>query len=237
MSEIKIHKKIRYWYGFGNPNRLALWVHILINASQEEKDYVFCGKRIVLRRGQFITGRKRLATDVGISESYVEKLLTEFEAQGMLEQQKSHRSRLITVTCYDDYQTSDTKKKVSSGSPASSLSRALRKRFEEIWAQYPKKAGKPQAYEYFKKSVKTDKDWQEINRALANYKAVLEREAFRHPKDGQGWFNPTFWKGFVDISDPDPREDFKQFCKERSNSGTVVGISTEVPGDVSHGHI
>jgi hypothetical protein len=72
--------------------------------------------------------------------------------------------------------------------------------FDFIWDQYPKKKGKPRAIEYFNKSVQTDQDYEDIQKALNNY-LKSERVTNGYVKDGQGWFNPTEWRGWIDFSD------------------------------------
>jgi hypothetical protein len=48
--------------------------------------------------------------------------------------------------------------------------------FEDLWNQYPKKEGKQKAEEYFKRSVKTQTDLDNIFKAIENYKLKIEKE-------------------------------------------------------------
>lgn len=107
---IKLHRDIVDWYGFSNSKRVHLWITLLVRASYKQKNFFFNGQIVDLQEGQFITGRQKLSQITGISESYVEKLLSEFESLGQIRQQKSNRNRLITIVKWNDYQVSDNGK-------------------------------------------------------------------------------------------------------------------------------
>lgn len=104
---IKLWRKFEDWYGSDNPNRLALWVWLLSLATHKPQSKLFQKGIITIKEGQFLTGRKFLSMKTGISESYIESLLKEFEKQGMLRQQKTTKNRLITILNWNIYQSYD----------------------------------------------------------------------------------------------------------------------------------
>ena len=53
---------------YGNPKYVALWVHILLNANHKENKMLWNNEVVVIKEGQFITGRKELSKETGISE-------------------------------------------------------------------------------------------------------------------------------------------------------------------------
>lgn len=67
--------------------------------------------------------------------------------------------------------------------------------FEYLWKDYPNKDGKKQALKSFQSSVKTKADFDDIKKALANYKAHLKTETWKRPKNGSTWFNN--WRDWV----------------------------------------
>lgn len=71
--------------------------------------------------------------------------------------------------------------------------------FEDIWKRYPNKDGRKDADRHFKATVKTAKDWTDINKALSNYLSHLQKETWKSPKNGSTWFNN--WKDWIDFSD------------------------------------
>lgn len=84
---------------------LAVWVWLLLNATHREHDSLFKGEKVTLHSGQLITGRIKVAQELKISESKVERILKTFESEHQIEQQKSNKNRLITVVNWDKYQT------------------------------------------------------------------------------------------------------------------------------------
>lgn len=101
---VKVWRKTKDWYARSNPLRFSLWVNLLLEANHKSTRMLFKGKPITVNAGQLVTGRKYLSQITGISESYVEILLKEFEGEGMIIQQKSNKSRLITIVNHERYQ-------------------------------------------------------------------------------------------------------------------------------------
>lgn len=73
------------------------------------------------------------------------------------------------------------------------------KAFEEIWSQYPNKAGKTKAQEKFARSVKTVGDLEDIRKALGAYLKHLQVNTWKQAQDGKTWFNS--WRDWVDFKD------------------------------------
>jgi len=93
------------WYS--KPEFLALWVHILMKANHNEREFWFNGQNVKVKRGQFVTGRNKLSQETGISPSKVERILKVFKSEQQIEQQTNNHNRLITVVCYDQFQKSE----------------------------------------------------------------------------------------------------------------------------------
>lgn len=86
------------------PLYLSLWVILLLKANYDDNSFILGGKKQKCVRGQFLTGRKQLSIESGISESQVERILTYFENEQQIEQQKTNKFRLILIKNYDKYQ-------------------------------------------------------------------------------------------------------------------------------------
>lgn len=106
---IKLHRKL-----LDNPiimkdsDHLAVWMYLLLNATHAEYPALFRGKRIMLKPGQLITGRKSIAESLkSVSESKVTRVLKLFESEHQIEQQTSNKNRLISIVNWDFYQASE----------------------------------------------------------------------------------------------------------------------------------
>lgn len=102
---IKIWRKIEDSFLMSDPDALWLWIRLLLKANHKPKDFLFNGKVLTLNRGQLLTGRKSLVDKHKISESKVYRLLKTFESEHLIEQQKTNLYSIITIVCYDDYQS------------------------------------------------------------------------------------------------------------------------------------
>lgn len=102
---IKLHRSIIKKAYFKDPDKLALWILLLIKANHFEREEMLGGKKIVCQPGQFTTGRKQLAELVGFSENKIERHLTYFEkTEQQIRQQKTNKNRLISVVNWSEYQ-------------------------------------------------------------------------------------------------------------------------------------
>lgn len=105
---VKLHRKM-----LDNPiimkdaEHLAVWMYLLLNATHSEYPALFKGKKITLRPGQLITGRKSIAGVLDVSESKVTRILNAFESEQQIEQQTSNQNSLITILNWNRYQESE----------------------------------------------------------------------------------------------------------------------------------
>lgn len=102
---IKLHRKI-----LDNPiifkdkDYLAVWIYLLLNATHKEIPALFKGKKIILQKGQLITGRKSMSNQLKISESKIYRIINDFKSEQQIEQQTSNQNSLITILNWDKYQ-------------------------------------------------------------------------------------------------------------------------------------
>lgn len=101
---IKLYRKIKEKAWYQKSAYVHLWLHLLIRAEHEEKEFLWNGQTQLTKRGQFLTGRNKLSEETGIKPSTIEDILTFFEKDGQIRQQKNNKFRLIQVLNYEDYQ-------------------------------------------------------------------------------------------------------------------------------------
>lgn len=105
---IKLHRKM-----LDNPvvmkdaEHFEVWVYLLLKASHAEYPVIFGGEKMALQPGQLITGRKKISSDTGISESKVFRILKSLKNEHQIEQQVSNKNSLISIINWDEYQNSE----------------------------------------------------------------------------------------------------------------------------------
>jgi hypothetical protein len=110
---IKLHRRIVGKAFYKKPYYLALWVHLLLSANHAESEFMWNGSLLKVQKGQFVTGRKQLSEDTGIPETTIERILSFFEKDRQIGQQKTSKYRLITIYKWDQYQMLDNKRTTS----------------------------------------------------------------------------------------------------------------------------
>ena len=105
---IKIHRKIKSKGYYNKSEYIHLWIHLLLEANHEEKEFMWNKKLIKIKPGQFITGLRVLQAETGIHRSSVDRILKLFENETQIEQQITTKFRLITIKNWEQYQKVET---------------------------------------------------------------------------------------------------------------------------------
>lgn len=100
---IKLYRKFKENIFYKNSEAVHLWLHLLFSASFEDSIFYYKNTKIERKKGQLITGRKKLSQETGIGESTVFRLLKLFESEHQIEQQKTNKYTIITILSYDKY--------------------------------------------------------------------------------------------------------------------------------------
>ena len=103
MGYIKLHRNIREWGWYDDPNTLALWIHLLVEANW--KDGEWHGETV--RRGQMITSVAKLAASTNLSIKQVRICLERLENGGEIVKEGANKWTKITVCKYEVYQCED----------------------------------------------------------------------------------------------------------------------------------
>jgi hypothetical protein len=101
---IKIHRSLVKKGYYKDSHYVHLWIHLIMKATYQEKEYLFNGKIHMLKPGQFITGRNTLSAETGINRSKIERMLKTFENEQQIEQQMTTKFRIISILSWDKYQ-------------------------------------------------------------------------------------------------------------------------------------
>lgn len=105
---VYLHKKmLRNPVVFKDAEHVAVWTWLLLNAKHENFDAMFAGERIIVHAGQIITSRAKMAANLCINASKIERVLGELQNEQQIEQLMWTKNRLITVKNWDKYQFSE----------------------------------------------------------------------------------------------------------------------------------
>jgi hypothetical protein len=97
---IKLYRKMTEWEWYRETNVMALFIHILLLANWEDKQWQ--GKTI--KRGSFITSNEHLALESGLTIQQTRTVIDKLIGTGEINKQTTNKYTLITVNNYNDYQ-------------------------------------------------------------------------------------------------------------------------------------
>ncbi len=97
---IKIKRDILEWGWYQDPNTRALYFHLLLKANYKEGHYL--GHTI--KRGQLVTGRKKLCEELNMTEREVRTALEHLESTNEITVETTTKYSIITVVSYDEHQ-------------------------------------------------------------------------------------------------------------------------------------
>lgn len=100
MSFIKLDRKITEWGWFTDSNTLKLWIYLLVNAQYHDSVY----KGIEIKRGQLLTGRKKLARNLEMTEQQIRTCLEHLQLTNEITIKSTNKYSLITIVKYGFYQ-------------------------------------------------------------------------------------------------------------------------------------
>jgi len=226
---IKLYRKTLEKGYYRESHYVHLWIHCLLKANHKEKEILVNGKSMTIKRGQFLTSRRKLSSETGIQESKIERILKFLKTEQQIEQQGFSSCRLISITNYDKYQIREQQieQQVNSKRTASEHKQEYKNDknernthghtkfihdFEEFWKCYPKKKHKEKAYNAYLEAVK-ECNPQTLLKALAGYMNYKDDEARRtgqdldpkYFKNPENFLVEGVWKDYVNYEPEGPQ--------------------------------
>ena len=100
---VKLPREIKFWGWYTDSNVFRVFIHLLLSACYEDGE--FYGEKV--SKGQVMTGRKVLASDLRMSESQVRTALEKLEASGDITIKSTNKYSVITIVKWDFIQTEE----------------------------------------------------------------------------------------------------------------------------------
>ena len=213
--------------GFKKPySKAEAWIWMLSQARFEDtKEYRdFGGKErlIDMPRGTLTHSIRFMSKAFGWSTSKLINFLKILENDSQITQKPIQQITQITICNYNAYQGDSIQQPIQQRYSRNTAEIQQKNEiknvkkdnndknkntvefdFNEIWGKYPKKDGRKESLKHFNATVKTKKDWDDINIALENY--LNSRDVKRkYIKNGSTWFNNwQDWVAWVDVECPE----------------------------------
>jgi len=190
---VKIHRKILQNAIISKPHYAWLWVCLILLANHKEKEFIWNNKKVVLNRGQLLTGRKKLSKITGVKETSVERVLKYLESEHQIKQEKTNKFRVITIINYEKYQGEEhqddieetqTKmnrmKRIDSKFPISSNSEKLKE--QSVSREYPEPIDKLKEQSKIKEHPSSRKTLRALGVSVETAKRISDDKEFWRDK-------------------------------------------------------
>jgi len=97
---VKLHRKMIEWEWYQNENTKSVFIHLLLMANHKPGKW----KGIDVQRGQLITGRQKLAHQLGTTEQRIRTAFSNLQNTNEITIKPTNRFSLITICNYEEYQ-------------------------------------------------------------------------------------------------------------------------------------
>lgn len=104
---VRLHRKLLSSSVFENEKLLKVFIWCLLKASHKERDQVVGLNTIELTPGQFVTGRKKAASELGLKESTTDNYLKALEKLNIISMKMNSKYRVVTIENWELYQSKD----------------------------------------------------------------------------------------------------------------------------------
>ena len=93
-------REIRNWGWYRDSKMIHMLIHLMLEAQYQDVEYM----GIKLKRGQFVTGRKKLSEETGLTEREVRTAIKRLENDQQIKIETTNRYSIITLCNYDSLQ-------------------------------------------------------------------------------------------------------------------------------------
>jgi hypothetical protein len=222
---IKLYRQVKDKPYYKDSEFIHLWIHLLLCANHSEAEYLNGYDIVKLKKGQFITGRKKLSFETGISESKIERILKVFESEQQIEQQTNSRNRLISIVSWDKYQQIEQQmnsKWTASGQQVNTNNNDKNNKEQQITIDiYPTFEDFWNLYDYKKEIKKSQQKWnlltqkekEDIMLYLPDYiKSTPDKQYRKYPCT---FLNNKSWNNETSINDKSESEQLSNIGQQQ----------------------
>jgi len=112
---IKLHRKILNDPIFLNPGLLQLFLYCLLRSNHNEQEFNQRKKTIIIKRGTFLCGLKKLSEYLHCNQNTLYKRLQTLKSLRYIDIQTTNKFSIISIVNYEKYQNRNSKNRAENG--------------------------------------------------------------------------------------------------------------------------
>jgi hypothetical protein len=97
---VSIDRKILKWEWYQDSKMVHVFLHLLLNANHQQASW----RGIKIQRGQYLTGRLKLAAALSLTEMEIRTCLNKLKSTNEIAIHTTNKYSIITICKYDTYQ-------------------------------------------------------------------------------------------------------------------------------------
>ncbi len=97
---VKLNRNILDWRWYKDANTFRVFIHLILNANFKDGEY----QNQSIKRGQIVTGRKKLSDQLNMTERGVRTALQHLKSTNEIAIKSYSKFSIITILNYDTYQ-------------------------------------------------------------------------------------------------------------------------------------
>lgn len=192
---IKLYRKLLENPLIKEPRLLQVMAYCLLKANHKKTKMLWNGQEIILKPGQFITGRTQANNDLGLKSIMFDRKLKILQNRRFLNRETNNRFSIITITNWEEYQG----------------------RQEEVNSQMNNKRTTDEQQMNTNKNDKNVKNEKETTTTEPDV-AVVISQIFK------GQVKTDKVKDQIKGKSPDEAIALAHYCQEQSNANNPVGL-------------
>lgn len=108
-SYIKLFRKILKSPIWDNEKMLKVWIWCLLKATHKDREQLVGRQMVLLKKGQFIFGRKKASEELKIKEKTLYDYMQILQDLQMLNIKSNNKFSVVTIEKWEDYQIEELK--------------------------------------------------------------------------------------------------------------------------------
>lgn len=125
---IKIDRSILTWRWYTTGNTLNVFLHLLLNANFEDRDY----QKMVIHRGEVLTSQSKLAEELNLTRQQVRTAIDHLKSTGEITIKQYPKYSVISIPNYDYYQSNQPANQPAINQQSTSKQPAIHKNIRNI---------------------------------------------------------------------------------------------------------